>query len=60
MDLKALGWNKDLADEFSEKFDVDNFQVGRVSMEYKGLYKVYTAEIIGRTRYNQQIPAVGD
>ncbi|HOE57971.1 MAG TPA: ribosome small subunit-dependent GTPase A [Bacillota bacterium] len=67
-DLKALGWNEDLQSEF-EAYGAC-CQVGRVAVEYKGLYKVYCeggevlASVSGKLIYaaaeREDYPAVGD
>lgn len=66
--LKALGWNKDLEKEFTEYKDY--YRVGRVAVEYKGLYRVYCdgreilAAVSGKLLYSAaeraDYPAVGD
>ncbi len=66
--LKALGWNEDLEKEFM--CYKDSCQVGRVAVEYKGLYKVYCengvllASVSGKMMYSaaerDDYPAVGD
>ncbi len=67
-DLMALGWNEDLEKEFAGF--KDSCEVGRVAVEYKGLYKVYCegretlAAISGKMMYSaaerDDYPAVGD
>ncbi len=64
----ALGWNEDLEKEFAGY--KDSCEVGRVAVEYKGLYKVYCenretlAAISGKMIYSaaerDDYPAVGD
>ena len=66
--LMALGWNENLEKEFAGY--KDSCEVGRVAVEYKGLYKVYCenretlAAISGKMIYSAVLrddyPAVGD
>jgi ribosome biogenesis GTPase / thiamine phosphate phosphatase len=69
LNLKSLGWNQ----TFEEAFKVYENQLlvpGRISVEHKGLYDVFTehgellGEITGKIRYNatgrHDYPAVGD
>lgn len=66
MNLTDLGWNQDFEDKLKQINKQDNFQIARIAIEYKGMYKLYTeagevlAEITGNMRYNNQFPAVGD
>ncbi len=66
MKLIDLGWDQDFADKLTKIEVEERFQIARVAVEYKGMYKLYTeagealAEITGRMRYNNQFPAVGD
>ncbi|TDO73397.1 ribosome biogenesis GTPase [Halanaerobium saccharolyticum] len=66
MNLKDLGWNQEFDDKLSQINLQEDFQIARVAIEYKGMYKLYTergevlAEITGKMRYNNQFPAVGD
>ncbi len=66
MNLIDLGWNQDFEDKLAQTKKPDNFQIARVAVEYKGMYKLYTetgkflAEITGKIRYNNIFPAVGD
>lgn len=67
-DLKALGWNEELENEFEAYRDTCS--VGRVAVEYKGLYRVYCedmevlAAVSGKMLYSAaeraDYPAVGD
>lgn len=67
--LRSLGWSEFFEAGF-EPYRRDGFAVGRVVLQYKGGYRVYTeagelsAEIRGRVRYNAEgrhdFPAVGD
>jgi ribosome biogenesis GTPase / thiamine phosphate phosphatase len=67
-DLMALGWNEDLEKEFAGY--KDSCEVGRVAVEYKGLYKVFCesketlAAVSGKMIYSAALrddyPAVGD
>lgn len=66
--LKALGWNEDFEKEFAAYSS--SCEVGRVAVEYKGLYKVYCenrealASVSGKMLYTaaerEDYPAVGD
>jgi len=68
-DLKTLGWNSYFEKEF-EPFKNEGYGVGRVALEHKGGYRLYTesgeipAEITGRVRFEATgragFPAVGD
>jgi len=66
LNLTDLGWNQDFEDKLKQINKQDNFQIARIAIEYKGMYKLYTeagevlAEITGNMRYNNQFPAVGD
>ncbi|OCL27799.1 ribosome small subunit-dependent GTPase A [Orenia metallireducens] len=66
MNLIDLGWNKNFESEFNQFNDKGRYQVARVAVEYKGIYKLYTehgevlGEITGKMRYNEEFPAVGD
>ena len=66
MNLIDLGWNQNFEDKLKQINRQENFQIARVAVEYKGMYKLYTetgevlAEITGKMRYNNQFPAVGD
>jgi len=69
MDLESLGWNSFFAEHF-QPYQKSSYQVGRVAVEHKHLYRVYTeygevlASISGKLRYQantrQDFPAVGD
>lgn len=66
--LSALGWNEDLEKEFADISS--SYEVGRVAIEYKGLYKIYCenkellASVAGKMIYSSSgrddYPAVGD
>lgn len=66
--LKDLGWNGRFANEYSPYSDL--FDIGRVAVQYKNLYKVYSekgellASVSGKMSYEttgrQDYPAVGD
>jgi ribosome biogenesis GTPase / thiamine phosphate phosphatase len=68
-DLKTLGWNSFFEKEF-EPFKNAGYGIGRVALEHKGGYRLYTesgeipAEITGRVRFEAlgraDFPAVGD
>lgn len=68
-DLKTLGWDSFFEKEF-EPFKSEGYGVGRVALEHKGGYRLYTesgeipAEITGRVRFEAagraDFPAVGD
>ncbi len=68
-DLKTLGWDSFFEKEF-EPFKNAGYEVGRVALEHKGGYRLYTesgelpAEITGRVRFEAlgraDFPAVGD
>ena len=66
MNLIDLGWSQNFEDKLPQTKMPDNFQLARVAIEYKGMYKLYTekgevlAEITGKMRYNDKFPAVGD
>ena len=63
--LNDLGWNGQFANEYAEVYDI-----GRVAVQYKNLYKVYCekgellASVSGKMNYGitgrQDYPAVGD
>lgn len=69
MDLNILGWNSFFAEHF-RPYAGQGYLAGRVAMESKHIYKVYTeqgemlAEISGKMRYHascrSDYPAVGD
>ncbi|WNQ09710.1 ribosome small subunit-dependent GTPase A [Paenibacillus aurantius] len=69
MDLITLGWNEAFAKAF-EPYAAKGHQAGRVYLEHKHLYRVYTeqgdvlAEVTGRLRHEAigrgDFPAVGD
>jgi ribosome biogenesis GTPase len=68
-DLKTLGWNSFFAKEF-EPYSGQGHEVGRVALEYQGIYRVFTdggellAEVTGKLRFQAReradFPAVGD
>jgi len=68
-DLPAFGWNAFFAAHF-HPFAQRGYQAGRVALEHKQLYRLYTAhgelsaEITGKLRYEAEsradFPAVGD
>lgn len=68
INLSELGWNEDLAKEF-EAYGT-SFEVGRVAVEYKGLYRIYCENrellgvVSGKLMYSaserDDYPAVGD
>lgn len=66
MNLIDLGWDQNFKNKFKQIEDKKRYQVARVAVEYKGLYKLYTeqgeilAKITGKMRYNNRFPAVGD
>jgi ribosome biogenesis GTPase len=67
--LKALGWS-DFYEKSFAAYREQGFVVGRVALEHKRLYRVYTelgevlAEVAGKLRYQaggrEDYPAVGD
>lgn len=69
MDLTTLGWDKFFATNF-ESYASGGYTVGRVALEHKNLFRVYTqqgdvlAEISGKLRHEavnrSDLPAVGD
>jgi len=66
LNLIDLGWNQNFEDKLKQINKRENFQIARVAVEYRGMYKLYTekgevlAEITGKMRYNNKFPAVGD
>jgi len=66
--LSALGWNKDLEKEFADISS--SYEVGRVAIEYKSLYKIYcenkellgavSGKLIYSASERDDYPAVGD
>ncbi|MGZ4112039.1 MAG: ribosome small subunit-dependent GTPase A [Tumebacillaceae bacterium] len=69
MNLQALGWNNTFEEAFAS-YAAEGYTVGRVALEHKHLYRVYSeqgdvlAEVSGKMRYNSlgrgDYPAVGD
>lgn len=69
MDLKTLGWNCALEQQFQE-FKANGFIPGRVALEHRNIYRVWCqqgellAEISGKMRFEADsrsaYPAVGD
>jgi ribosome biogenesis GTPase len=69
MNLDGLGWNSFFAQNF-ESHDREGYTVGRVALEHKNTYILYTergelwAEVTGKMQYQasgrQDFPAVGD
>jgi len=69
MNLEVLGWSQFFANSLNHQWQ-DGYAVGRVALEYKNTYRLYTeqgelsAEVIGKLRYQatgrQDFPAVGD
>lgn len=69
MNLEHLGWNEFFSKNF-EAFSQNDYIVGRVALEHKNSYRVYTefgdllAEISGKMNYlassREDYPAVGD
>jgi len=67
--LESLGWNS-YFEQFFQPYQVEGFEIGRVTLEHKRLYRILTeqgellAEISGKFRYNakgiEDYPAVGD
>lgn len=70
--LKKLGWNEERQsqlEEINQQFNME-CKVGRVAVEYKGLYKIYTTDgeilgsISGKMKHTalerKDYPAVGD
>lgn len=67
--IKELGWKPFFAQHFT-KYAEQGYSVGRVAVEYKNLYRVYTkdgellAEVSGKMHYQtkslEEFPAVGD
>lgn len=66
-DLTALGWNSFFAAHF-EPYRTENLYSGRVYLELKGIYRLYTefgelqGDVAGRLRYQgrEALPTVGD
>ena len=69
MNLELLGWNSALAGTF-EPYAQDGYSVGRITLEYRGEYTVYSklgylyAKISGKLRHQitdgGDFPAIGD
>lgn len=69
MNLELLGWNDAFAREM-EKYREEGYRPGRIALEHKHLYRVYTeegemlAEVSGKLRHQAEgrgdFPAVGD
>lgn len=69
MNLQLLGWNQYFEEAF-EEYKQQGFDVGRVTLEHKKIYRVASkhgellAEVSGKLRFNalerQDYPAVGD
>lgn len=69
MNLKQLGWDLFFEEGFSS-FDKNMYSVGRVALEHKRMYRLFTehgellAEVTGKLRHQaserQDYPAVGD
>lgn len=69
MNIQQLGWNETLQDQFNG-FEAAGYSVGRVALEHKRLYRVFTengevlAEVSGKMRFEalhrEDYPAVGD
>lgn len=69
MNFRKIGWNEVLESQF-EEFKANGYVAGRVFIEHKSMYRVYTeagdilAEISGKMRHEaidgKDYPAVGD
>lgn len=69
LSLQSLGWSQFFASRFAA-YATDGYSVGRVAIEYRGAYLLYTeqgevtAEVTGKFRHqahdSQDFPAVGD
>ncbi|UZJ78353.1 ribosome small subunit-dependent GTPase A [Fictibacillus sp. KU28468] len=69
MNLKQLGWDLFFEEGYAS-FDKESYTVGRVALEHKGMYRLFTehgellAEVTGKLRHmaseRQDYPAVGD
>jgi ribosome biogenesis GTPase / thiamine phosphate phosphatase len=69
LNLKTLGWNEFFEEGFTT-YKEQGFEVGRVTLEHKKIYRVFTehgellAEVSGKLRFNamerEDYPAVGD
>ncbi|MBL7994142.1 ribosome small subunit-dependent GTPase A [bacterium] len=69
MNLKSLGWNSFFEEHF-QSFHLENFSVGRILVEHKERYEIYTeigqltGEVTGKFRFDaerrEDFPAVGD
>ncbi|QDP40299.1 ribosome small subunit-dependent GTPase A [Radiobacillus deserti] len=69
LNIRALGWNQEV-EEQAQSYVNEGYTIGRISSEYKGMYKVITeaAELIGEVsgkmkfmaNERQDFPAVGD
>ncbi|HET7578198.1 MAG TPA: ribosome small subunit-dependent GTPase A [Bacillales bacterium] len=69
MNLKPLGWQDDFEEAF-EPYKADGYMPGRIALEHKGMYRVFTehgdllAEVTGSLRFRaetrEDFPAVGD
>ncbi len=66
LNLVDLGWNQEFESKFNQINNKEDYQVARVAVEYKGIYKLYTetgevlGEITGKMRYDNKFPVVGD
>ena len=69
MDLTSVGWSEFFETNF-ESYEGQDYAAGRVALEHKNVYRVYTqegevlAELSGKLRYEgvnrSDLPAVGD
>ncbi|WP_139892354.1 ribosome small subunit-dependent GTPase A [Bacillus sp. D386] len=69
LNLKQLGWNQHFEEAFKQ-FSNKEYTVGRVALEHKGMYRVFSAdgnllaEVTGKMRHeakeSSDFPAVGD
>mgnify|MGYP005834748003 CR=1 FL=1 len=69
MDLESLGWNTFFEENFLP-YSQKGYQIGRIAVEHKHIYRVYTAQgeilanVSGKLRYQalgkQEFPVVGD
>ena len=68
--LASVGWTPAIEEEFTNRFAADGLEPGRVAVEHRGAYLLYTARgerpaaLSGRLRHSaasrDDLPAVGD
>ncbi len=63
--LKQLGWNNFFEEQF-QKLKKEGFFLGRISIEHKNIYDIYTKQgkilgrITGKMHFKENFPVVGD